>query len=223
MRFSKRLLLTVLGILAVSLLSAFLARRGDDVGLWLPLGVAIGSLAVAVLAAFKNELFEFAPAVVGTQVVLMHASPSMEQFTVAFPFHFINTGYAEGVIEWVAVKITRSSDGQSSTLVPLLEIDLAHFLKQKPQLHVDNILGIFASFPLGSKAVITKAILFAIPPNKPAFALMEGEHRFDIFVKDAVRARPTKIHHFTYTFSGENLRDYLAGKSVYLGDQHINL
>src|ERR1035437_4563540 len=110
MRFPYRLFLTVFGVVAAALLGAFAIGRGDNSSLWLPLGLSIASLAVAILSAFKNELFEFAPAVLGSEIILAQARPIHAKLTVILPLSFVNTGYAEGVVEWVAVKLVRITD-----------------------------------------------------------------------------------------------------------------
>src|ERR1051326_7525949 len=142
MRFPHRLFLTVSGIVAAALVGSFVIRRGDGAALWLPLGLSIASLAVAILSAFKNELFEFAPAVLGSQVIFVQARPIHAKLTVILPLSFINTGYAEGVIEWVAVKLVRRTDRQSAVLHPTLEVDMLKFWQGKHYLHADNTIGL---------------------------------------------------------------------------------
>jgi|ERR1051326_644034 hypothetical protein len=223
MRFPHRLFLTVSGIVAAALVGSFVIRRGDGAALWLPLGLSIASLAVAILSAFKNELFEFAPAVLGSQVIFVQARPIHAKLTVILPLSFINTGYAEGVIEWVAVKLVRRTDRQSAVLHPTLEVDMLKFWQGKHYLHADNTIGLFTSFPLESKKVVVKAILFTVPTAAEPFSLSEGEYRFDIYLKASIAKRAKVMHSLTYTFSEQFLTEYISGKTMVLGDLGIRL
>ncbi len=223
MRFPHRLFLTVSGIVAAALVGAFVIRGGDNAALWLPLGLSIASLAVAILSAFKNELFEFSLAVFGAEVILAQARPVHAELTVILPLSFVNTGYAEGVVEWIALKLVRTADGQFAVLHPTLEIDQLKFWQGRHYLHADNTIGTFSSFPLESKKVIVKSILFVIPEGKPPFALAEGEYRFDIYVKASNMKRAKVLHSFKYTFSDEFLSEYVSGKTVHFSDLGINV
>jgi hypothetical protein len=99
-KFPKRLLFTILGVLVASLLGAYYMRQGDTAALWVPLGLSVASLAVAILSAFKNELFEFAPAVLGSEIVFAQAKPARAKLALTIPLSFINTGYGEGIKRW---------------------------------------------------------------------------------------------------------------------------
>jgi hypothetical protein len=223
MTFPKRLFFTVGGVIGASLLGAFIIRRGDNAALWVPLGLSVASLVVAILAAFKNELFEFAPAVLGSEVFLAQAQPAHDKLTVIIPLSFINTGYAEGVIEWVAIKLTYITDGQFSILEPVVEVDLIKFLQGKRYLHAESTLGQFASFPLESKKVVSKAILFAASPDKPSFTLVEGKYRFDVYVKSSSVDKAELLHSFNQEFTKDLLTKYLAGSSIMLSSLIIDV
>ena len=197
MRFPLRLFLTVAGIVAVALVGAYVVLRGNNAAIWLPIGLSIASLVVAILSAFKNELFEFAPAVLGSEVILVQPRPT--PLTVILPLSFVNTGYAEGVIEWVAVKLVRIADGHFTVLHPTLEIDQLKFWQGRHYLHADNIIGTFASFPMESKKVVVKSILFSVQEGQ-TLDLVEGEYRFNIYVKASNARKGRILHSFECTF-----------------------
>lgn len=221
MRFPHRLFLTVSGTVAAALLGAFTIRQGDNAALWLPLGLSIGSLAIAILSAFKNELFEFAPAVLGSEVILTHPRLNQE-FAMILPLSFVNTGYAEGIVEWVAVKLVHIADGHFSALHPIFEVDLLKFWQGKHYLHAENTIGTFASFPMESKKVVVKSILFAVPEGR-RFALVKGEYRFDIYLKANNIRRARVLHSFKYSLSDEFLSEYASGKTMVLSDLGIDV
>ncbi len=63
MSFPTRLVLTIAGTVVASIGAAyFLGGRAPAI--WLPLAFSIASLAISILAAFKSELFDFAPVVI---------------------------------------------------------------------------------------------------------------------------------------------------------------
>lgn len=224
MRFPQRLFLTASGIVAASLLGAFAIRRSDNAALWLPLGLSIASLAVAILSAFKNELFEFAPAVLGSEVIILaQERPIHANLTVILPLSFVNTGYAEGIVEWVALKLVHTADGDFSVLHPTLELDLLKFWQGRRYVHADNLIGTFTSFPIESKKVVVKSILFTAPDGAKPFTLVEGEYRFDIYVKSSNARKARVLHSFKYTVSDQNLSSYVSGKTLALSDLGIDV
>jgi len=136
---------------------------------------------------------------------------------VILPLSFVNTGYGEGVVEWVVVKVVRIADSHFSVLHPAQEVDLLKFWQVKRYLHADNLIGTFASFPIESKKVVAKSIVFVTPGGK-TFDLVEGEYRFDIYVKASNGRKAKILHSFENTFSDQDLSDYVSGKSVVLSD-----
>lgn len=247
-KFPLRLFATVVGVLTASLFGAYLMRREDSASLWVPLGLSIGSLLVAVLSAFKNELFEFAPAVLASDIGLIHvdrkkkattpeddhpngesdhrsagpATPETEPMFV-FPLWFINSGYAEGVVEGVAIKVTNVGNGSVFKLLPLFEIDPKLFAPHKDAvsfLNVDRILGTFAIFPLSSKQVISKVLVFFIHQKETDMTTLQaGKHRFEVYVKSTSSRKPKRLYRFDRELSNDTVDGYLRGKNVYIGAQ----
>lgn len=213
---SRRLLLVVVSTLGAALLGSFLMRRTNQALLWLPVGISIGSLVVSLLGAFKNDFFAFSPSIDEGEVILIFvgrdSDPKSVLSTIIFRFHFLNAGYADGIIQSVSVKATRLSDGQAAEFRPIIEYDMKTFLQHKVE--ADKTLGPFVTFVVPSRAVVSRAFLFM--SGNPPLALCQGAYRFDVHVKSTGSRGATRLHQFERVISSENINDYQSGSKVFL-------
>lgn len=221
--FPRRLAATVGAIITLAVVGAYMIRNSDRASAWLPLGLSIASLAVSVLSAFKNELFEFDPQLVGGAIILPQTEPRSNSLQFILPLNFVNAGYAEGVIEWVALKFVPTDGGEPFICDPVAEIDLVKYIQGRRHLHAENILGGFLPFPLESKKSLAKAILFS--PQQTTERVREivrAEYRMDVYLKAANR-RPVKILTVEKALSAKLLEDFANGGSIMNMNRDIRL
>ena len=107
---------------------------------WLALAIAIPALALASLALSKAKTLEFCPEVLGGDVILPRAGSAEERPKLLLPLQFNNCGYADGIVEWIAVRFTLDGRVERSQLMtPVAEVDMQRFIQAKRRLeeHVD--------------------------------------------------------------------------------------
>ena len=89
---------------------------------WLSLGLSVLALLLAVIAILKLRAFQFRPDVLAGDVILPRQSSS-RGMRLLLPLQFSNAGNADGIVEWLAVRLTPDGDLQRSVL---LKIGRAH-------------------------------------------------------------------------------------------------
>ncbi len=202
-----------------------MVRAEDRATVWLPLGLSIASLIVSILSAFKNELFDFAPRLVGGALMLPQTEPRSDNLQFVLPLSFVNTGYAEGIIEWVALKFVPTVGGEEFVCDPIAEIDLTKFLQGRRHLHAENILGAFLPFPLESKKSIGKAILFSpqLSADEQPRLFVLGEYRMDVYLKASSESVPQKMLSVEKALTPKLIQDFRAGGSIFVNNREISL
>ena len=188
-------------------------------------GLCVGSLAASVLSAFKNELFEFAPRLLGGALLLPQTSPPTASLQLLLPISFINTGYAEGVIEWVALKLVPSDGGDSFVYEPSLEIDLMKFTQGRRGLHADSTIGAFHPFPLESKKSVNEPIL-CLPraaPDGKVTQLPTGTYRMDICLEASNASALQLMLSIDEAITPKLLGDFAAGGSIFVTNRAMRL
>ena len=80
------------------------------------------------------------------------------------PLQFSNAGGADGIVHWVALRLTIDGDTASarSLLSPVAEVDMQRFIQAKRRLEADNTIEPFTSFPLEAKRSLAKFVLFDV-------------------------------------------------------------
>lgn len=117
MPFNRRLALFLAAVVFAGVAGAYALSLWTDARLWLPIGISVASLAISILSAFKNELFDFAPQVVGGDFALIHSTaPNVAQSGLLLPVHFVNRGYGEGVIVAISRAIAPGSTVSASII-----------------------------------------------------------------------------------------------------------
>jgi hypothetical protein len=164
-----------------------------------PLAISLASLAISLISAFRAEIFPFQLKVLpGGLCTARHSDVSAEEtdeLDLILPIAFLNTGFGEGVIEGVTVKML-AGDGTTMLYRPNLEVDLKSFMQGLSVPSKANIIGMFTPFPLHAKQSVQKIWLFTQDTREnpyPRSTWRAGTYRFDYFVKESQWAKPKKL------------------------------
>jgi hypothetical protein len=191
---------------------------------WLALLFSIAALALAALALFRGRAFAFAPEILGGDVILPRASTA-GGVKFLLPLQFTNAGYAGGIIQWVALRLTVNGETVRSILLsPVAEVDMQSFIRAKRRLDEQNVEP-FTGFALEGKRALAKFILFA-PAEKAAAAalrLRPGRYAFELFYKAGAMREPRLGPSFEHHLEAKSLEQYEADETVYLINYQISL
>lgn len=193
---------------------------------WLPLGLAIAALAIAILALVKARLLEFAPEVLAGDVILPRASRLAGEVKLLLPLQFSNAGYVDGIIEWVALRLTVDGDATRSILLsPVAEVDMQRFIQAKRKLDSENTIEPFAAFALEGKRSLAKFVLFDVAerPRAEPLRLRPGRYGFELFVKSSGTRQPKLERFFEHAIEAKHLDEFRNDATVYLINYQITL
>lgn len=210
-----RLVFSVAAILVIALTGAFFLRKEKKAEFWLPLGIAIASLVVSLVASFKAELITFMPRVLADTVWVVHdSSGDKKKLCLVVPLFFSNAGYGEGVVRDVALKITSERGGYVLHFQPTAEIDTVKLMASSFRLTPECVIAAWNSFPLDSKEVVRKPFLFncvSTSTNRNTFEA--GVHRFEVFVLGSNMSEPKALFSWPVEFTEKDLADFERGTS----------
>ena len=210
-------------VAVVLLLAALLAR--PTLTVWLALALATPAFAMAYLALVKARMLEFCPEVLGGDVILPRPGRPGEGAKMILPLQFSNAGYADGVIEWIAIRLTVDGARDRSVLLsPVAEVDMQRFIQAKRQLEQENMIEPFTSFALEGRRSLAKFVLFDHAEKRRAgrLELQPGRYSFELFVK-AMKRQPKLERTFEHVLEQKQLEDYRNGSTVYLINYDITL
>lgn len=193
---------------------------------WLPLGLAIAALAIAILALAKARLLEFAPEVLAGDVILPRASRLAGDVKLLLPLQFSNAGYVDGIIEWVALRLTIDGEtGRSILLSPVAEVDMQRFIQAKRKLDSENTIEPFTAFALEGKRSLAKFVLFDVAerPRAAPLRLRPGRYAFELFVKSSATRSPKLERSFEHAIEAKHLEEFGNDTTVYLINYQITL
>jgi hypothetical protein len=193
---------------------------------WLPLAVSLLALAVAVLALVKARILEFAPEVLAGDVILPRASRLAGDVKLLLPLQFTNAGHVDGIVEWIALRLT--VDGQtdrSILLSPIAEVDMQRFIQAKRRLDSENTIEPFTGFPLEGKRSVAKFVLFDVAerPRAEPLRLRPGRYAFELFMKSSATRHPKLARTFEHAIEQKQLEEYRNDSTVYLINYQITL
>jgi len=216
--------LAVTGTAAGVLLVTSLAR---DAGLvaWIGLALGASSLAVAAFLVRKVRMFEFKPEVLAGDLILPRASRARSP-KLLVPLQFSNAGGCDGVIQWVALRLTIDGKSDSTVLLsPVAEVDMQGFLQAKKQITADNAVDPFTAFVLEAKRVVAKFVLFDVSERgrSAPLELRTGRYSFEVFVKSSASAQPRLERRFEHVLTEKHLEEYRSDATVYLINYNITL
>src|SRR3954462_1013798 len=97
----------------------------------LALGVSLVALAVAAFALLHGRSLAFAPEILGGDVILPRTG-NAAGIKLLLPLQFTKAGYGDGVIQWIALRLTVDGDTAKSVLLsPVAEGDMQGFLRAR--------------------------------------------------------------------------------------------
>lgn len=216
--------LAVAGTAAGVLLLSSLARDPALVA-WIALLLGAASLAVAVILLRKVRLFEFRPEVLAGDLILPRASRARSP-KLLVPLQFSNAGGGDGVIQWVALRLTIDGKSDSTVLLsPVAEVDMQGFLQAKKQITPDNAVDPFTPFVLEGKRVVAKFVLFDVSERgrSAPLELRTGRYAFEVFVKTSASTQPRLERRFEHVLTEKHLEEYRSDATVYLINYNITL
>ncbi|HZM34512.1 MAG TPA: hypothetical protein VFC18_08445 [Burkholderiales bacterium] len=197
-----------------------------NVTAWLPLVVSLLALAVAVLALVRTRALEFAPEVLAGDVILPRASRVPGAVRLLLPLQFMNTGHADGIVEWIAVRLTVDGRTDHSILLsPVAEVDMQRFIHAKRRLDTENTIEPFTSFALEGKRSVAKFVLFDVAerPRAAPLELRPGRYAFELFMKSSATRQPKLERTFEHAISDTQIEEFRNDGTVYLINYQITL
>jgi hypothetical protein len=223
----RKTLLTLAAIVAASLgLATWLGENVITDRATLALGLALAAVGIAIYGALKSQLLEFAPEVLAGDVIVPRSSRAGGDVKLLLPLQFTNAGTADGIVEWVALRLTFDGDIQRSVLLsPVAEVDMQRFIQAKRKLDDDNAIEPFTAFALEGKRSLAKFVLFDIAERARAepLRLRPGRWGFELFVKSTANRAPKLERTFEHTVERKHTEQFAADTPVYLINYQITL
>jgi hypothetical protein len=222
----RKTILVVAGIFAVSLaLVTWLGQSMADPA-WLALGLAIAAICIASYGALKAGLLEFAPEVLAGDVIVPRPSRAGADMKLLLPLQFTNAGGTDGIVEWVALRLTFDGDLQRSVLLsPVAEVDMQRFIQAKRRLDEENAIEPFTAFALEAKRSLAKFVLFDVAERGRAepLRLRAGRWGFELFVKSTANRTPKLERSFEHVVERKHTEQFASDQPVYLINYQITL
>jgi hypothetical protein len=193
---------------------------------WLPPLLAIAALAVSIVALLKVRALEFAPEVLAGDVILPRAGRIGGDVKFLLPMQFSNAGASDGVVEWVALRLTVDGHVERSVLLsPVAEVDMQRFIQAKRRLDDENTIEPFTAFALEGRRSLAKFILFDLAEKgrREPLALRPGRYAFEVFIKSTAARGPKLQATFEHALEQKQIEDYANDGTVYLINYHITL
>jgi hypothetical protein len=217
-----RLAALALAVGALVLAASFVR---PEVAAWLALALAVPAFALAGLVLTKAKMLEFCPEVLGGDVILPRTI-SGERVKLLLPLQFNNAGHADGIVEWIAVRLTLDGRGDQALLLsPVAEVDMQRFIQAKRKLEQESIIEPFTSFALEGRRSAAKFVLFDHTERNRArpLELRPGRYGFEVFVKSTRSRQPQLARSFEHVLEPQQLEDFRNGATVYLINYDITL
>lgn len=193
---------------------------------WLALAAALSAAAMAWLALTTARMLEFCPEVLGGDVILPRPGRPNERPKLLLPLQFSNSGYADGIVEWIALRLTVDGRVERSVLLsPVAEVDMQRFIEAKRRLVQENTIEPFTSFVLEGRRSAAKFVLFDHAERHRAspLELQPGRYSFELFVKGSHCRQPRLERQFEHVLEQNQVEDYRNGSTVYLINYEVSL
>ena len=222
----RKTILVLAALVAAPLaLVAWLSQNAADPA-WLALGLACAAVAIAVYGTLRARLLEFAPEVLAGDVIVPRPSRAGSDVKLLLPLQFTNSGAADGVVEWVALRLTIDGDIQRSVLLsPVAEVDMQRFIQAKRKLDSENAVEPFTGFALEGKRSVAKFVLFDVAEKgrTEALRLRTGRWGFELFVKSTASRSPKLERTFEHQVERKHTDEFATDAPVYLINYQITL
>jgi hypothetical protein len=223
---SGRTMRDALGVIVVSVLLAAACTQFGAPPAWLAPGLSGAALCLALLSVSRLRLVEFAPEVLGGDVILPPANRPNGGARLLLPLQFVNSGSVDGVIQWVALRLTIDDDIKHSVLLsPVAEVDMQRFIQAKRRLDNEQSLEPFTAFPLEGKRSVAKFVLFDLAERSRTAPLHigPGRYSFELFVKSTATRGPKLERTFVHVIDPKQVEQYRNDTTVYLIDYQVSL
>ena len=184
----RRIALFAVLVLVVLVMGAASSGSTSRAGRAFPVIVSILALMVSLLGTFRSEVFPFEVQVRWGTIVFPPPAPN--DLGIVLPLIFLNTGFADGVIDSVAL-LLRGADGSVRKYVPVAELGEIGTLVGP--LHISHMERTFGPFALAAKESAVKRILFfqdQANTKYPMVVLGSGEYELELFAKHTGVKRP---------------------------------
>lgn len=191
---------------------------------WLALALAAPALALACLAIVKARMLQFCPEVLAGDVILPRTAG--DRVRLLLPLQFTNAGHADGVVEWIAIRLTVDERPEQSLLLsPVAEVDMEHFIQAKRKLERENTIEPFTGFALQGRRSAAKFVLFDHAERHRArpIELRPGRYAFELYMKATHSRQPQLARCFEHVVAPEHIEDFRSGNTVYLINYDITL
>jgi hypothetical protein len=222
----RKTVLVIAALLAAPLaLVTWLGQNAADPA-WLALGLAAAAVCIAIYGTLKARFLEFAPEVLAGDVIVPRPSRAGGDVKLLLPLQFMNPGAADGVVEWVALRLTIDGDIQRSVLLsPVAEVDMQRFIQAKRKLDDQNAVEPFTAFALEGKRSLAKFVLFDLAEKGRAepLRLRTGRWAFEVFVKSTANRAPKLERTFEHVVERKHTDEFAADAPVYLINYQITL
>ncbi len=193
---------------------------------WLALVLAVLALAASGLVLLRLRLLVFRPEVLAGDVIVPRAGKSGSAARLLLPLQFSNSGYADGVVEWVALRLTIDGRTDHSVLMsPVAEVDMQRFIQAKRRLDTENTIEPFTAFALEGRRSLAKFVLFDVAerPRAQPLQLRPGRYAFELFVKSSATRQPKLERRFEHAVEQKQVEEFRNDGTVYLINYQINL
>lgn len=222
----RKTALVLVAILTVSLAAVSWLGKNIADPAWLALGLAIAAVGMAIYGALKAGLLEFSPEVLAGDVIVPRPSRAGGDVKLLLPLQFTNAGTSDGVVEWVALRLTIDGDITRSVLLsPVAEVDMQRFIQAKRKLDDENAVEPFTAFPLEGRRSLAKFVLFDLAEKGRAepLRLRPGRWGFEVFVKSTANRSPKLERSFEHVVERKHTEQFAADTPVYLINYQITL
>jgi hypothetical protein len=226
MRSPRQRSLAASGVFLIILLAVLVAAAPLEPALTASAALAVSVLAfaIALLAITKARTLEFCPQVLAGDVILPRAAGSAAKLLL--PLQFSNDGYADGIIEWLALRLTLDGQTAGSVLLsPVGEVDMQRFIQAGRRLNDGNTIEPFTGFALEGKRALAKFVLFDVAerPRAAALQLHPGRYSFELFLKAGNTPQPRLARSFEHVIEPKQLEEHRNDSAVYLINYHVTL
>jgi hypothetical protein len=197
-----------------------------DVIAWIALAFSLLALAASGLVLYRLRMVQFRPEVLAGDVIVPRDGRAGAAARLLLPLQFSNAGYADGIVEWVALRLTLDGDvARSLLLSPVGEVDMQRFINARRRLTEDNTLEPFTGFPLEGRRSLAKFVLFDVAerPRAAPLRLQPGRYGFELFVKTSGARQPRLERSFEHLVEQKHLDDLRDDSAVYLINYQITL
>lgn len=215
----------VAGIVVLSLLVAMGALDFGPLPPWIVPGLALAALGIGILCAIRLRAMEFSPEVIAGDVIVPRSRNAGRDIKLLLPLQFVNSGTADGVIEWVALRLTVDGDINRSVLLsPVAEVDMQRFIQAKRKLD-DTAIEPFTAFPLEGRRSLAKFVLFDLAEKgrSAPLSLRPGRYSFELFVKSSANRSPKLERVFEHAVEPKHAEEFAADAPIYLINYQMTL